>query len=260
MTEAKTRRGNIAMRQDFSRSNIAEGFDVYGSDESKIGTVGQVFDDYFKMDTGFLGLGEDYYVPFSSIARVTVDRVYLSIAKDRLKSMGWHDRPSARTETSRSEREFAETGTRGGGMEFEGRERTIPLREEELEVERRSRQAGEVRISKDVEEERKRMDVPYSKEEVHVERRPASGQTTGGEIGEGETIRVPVSEEEVDISKRTVTKEELAIDKDKVEGQKRVEETLRREVPRVEKEGDIHSKEESSLSDEERRRRERGPF
>ena len=61
----------------------------------------------------------------------------------------------------------------------------------------------------------------------------------------------------LDVEKRTVTREELVVDKDRVEGEKRVEGTVRREVPRVETEGDVENLD--TLSEEERRRRrERG--
>ncbi len=89
----------------------------------------------------------------------------------------------------------------GAGTEEELR---VPLAEEELVAEKRTRQAGEVRIRKDVVTERREIPVEVTREEVHVERTPVEGgEARGGEARfEGGTISVPVHEEEVEIRKR----------------------------------------------------------
>lgn len=244
---------------------IQQNYSVYGRDDQKIGTVGEVQGDYFKMDTGFLGLGTDYFVPIDAVTDVRDDRVYINATKDQLSSLGWESKPTGRTSTGsfRQDSDFA-TGstTRESGLRSDTGERSMPLRGEELEVNRRQREAGEVTVSKSVEEEKRRVDVPYTKEEVYVEQRPASGNTPAGEIREGEEISVPVREEEIDISKRPVTRGEVVIGKNQVTEEKSVEETLRREVPHVEKSGNVREVDErtskDSLTEEERRRRERG--
>jgi hypothetical protein len=45
------------------------------------------------VDTGFLGLGKDLYIPASAISDVTADRIYLNVDKDRLDDLGWDRRP-----------------------------------------------------------------------------------------------------------------------------------------------------------------------
>jgi uncharacterized protein (TIGR02271 family) len=62
---------------------------------------------------------------------------------------------------------------------------------------------------------------------------PASGEASEGEIGEDEVV-VPVTEEEVVVSKRPVAKEEVRIRKDVVEDTEVVEEDVRREEVEVE--------------------------
>src|SRR5699024_1810077 len=54
--------------------------------------------------------------------------------------------------------------------ETEG-ERTVELREERLKVDKEEAKAGEVRVSKHVDEVETSVDVPVKEEEVYVERR-----------------------------------------------------------------------------------------
>jgi hypothetical protein len=49
---------------------------------------------YFKVDTGFLGLGKDLFIPASHIREVTADGVLLDVDKDQVDRMGWDQRPA----------------------------------------------------------------------------------------------------------------------------------------------------------------------
>ena len=94
--------------QFFTR--ITKGMNVYDYDGDKVGTVGEIYQPTavgstaattarptgqacLKVDTGFLGLGKDLFVPASGISDVTGDRVILTVDKDRLDEMGWDRRP-----------------------------------------------------------------------------------------------------------------------------------------------------------------------
>jgi len=99
-------------------SDIHDGMDVYDRDGDKIGTIRHVFSSptsgtttsfsptntsgmlggtmprgVFQVDTGFLGLGKDYYIPFNSVTGATGDRVMLDVDKDNLDQTGWDRRP-----------------------------------------------------------------------------------------------------------------------------------------------------------------------
>ena len=100
--------------------------------------------------------------------------------------------------------------------------------EEELAAGTREREAGEVRVQKNVRTDRESIEVPTRHEEVSVERVPLSGEASEAEIGEDE-VSVPVTEEEVVVSKKPVVKEEVRIKKDVVEDTQVVEEDVRRE-------------------------------
>jgi uncharacterized protein (TIGR02271 family) len=115
----------------------------------------------------------------------------------------------------------------------------IQVREEELHAQKRPVETGEVRVHKEVHTEHKTIDVPVEREEVVIERRPVHGQVAAGELREGEEIRIPVREEQVDVSKRAVVKEEVEVGKRVVQDTERVSGDVRKEEVRVEREGDV---------------------
>lgn len=112
--------------------------------------------------------------------------------------------------------------------------------EEELQAEKVQRQAGAVRIEKDVVEEQRTLEVPVTHEEVHVRSvsvdRAATG--TGDAFQEG-VIEVPLMEQDVVTRKEVRVAEELEIDKTTVQETERVSDTVRREVVNIEEVGDV---------------------
>lgn len=115
-------------------------------------------------------------------------------------------------------------------------ERRIPIREEELRTGKRTREAGEVTVHKDVVEQPVHEDVSLTREGVRIQRRPVREAMTGNvePIREGETIRVPLTEEEVVVEKRPVVKEEVVITKERETHSHPVDETIKKEQVRVE--------------------------
>src|SRR5215204_5020166 len=106
--------------------------------------------------------------------------------------------------------------------------------EEELVAGTREREAGQVKVSKQVHTEREQLKVPKRREEVSVERVPVEGrEASEAEIGEDE-ISMPVVEEEVVADKRPVVKEEIRVRKDVVQDEELVEEDVRREEVDIE--------------------------
>jgi len=107
--------------------------------------------------------------------------------------------------------------------------------EEEIRVETREREAGEMRVRKRVHTERERLTVPKKRVEVSVERVPVEGVVPEGDEAatapqiEEEEIVVPVVEEVIVVEKRPVVKEEIRIRKRVVEEVEVVEEDVRRE-------------------------------
>ncbi|GIO86314.1 hypothetical protein J25TS5_32460 [Paenibacillus faecis] len=120
-------------------------------------------------------------------------------------------------------------------------ERRMPLREEQLDISKRREPAGEVNLRKEVVEEQQTIDVPVSREEVVVEKKvvpETAGEAMGeGPIGTGETIRIPVSEERVEVTKRPVVTGEVEVHKREVQDTEQVRDTLRREEARLDRTG-----------------------
>lgn len=130
----------------------------------------------------------------------------------------------------------------GRGMETGATEQRVTLSEEELAVGTRQVQAGEVEIDKHVETRHVAESVPVMHEEAVVERRPITDSMAarGATIGEEETIRVPLTQEEVVAETRTVAKEELVVRTNQVTETETVEADLRRERAEVHREGETH--------------------
>ncbi len=130
----------------------------------------------------------------------------------------------------------------GRGIETGAGEQRMTLSEEELDVGTRQVRAGEVEIDKHVETRHVSENVPVMHEEAVVERRPITDPMSarGATIGEDETIRVPLTQEEVVAETRTVAREELVVRTNQVTETDTVEADLRRERADVHREGETH--------------------
>ncbi|HZG73810.1 MAG TPA: YsnF/AvaK domain-containing protein [Chondromyces sp.] len=136
-------------------------------------------------------------------------------------------------------------------------EKTVRLREEQLNVDKETVQTGEVRVDKEVVEEEQSVNVPVSREEVYIERRPVSDTAAFDEaastLEDGESIRIPVTEERVEVSKRPVVNEEIVIGKRKVEENEIVKETVKREEAHIDRTGKANLTGDETYLDEDDR-------
>ncbi|MEH7491703.1 YsnF/AvaK domain-containing protein [Neobacillus niacini] len=122
------------------------------------------------------------------------------------------------------------------------KQQSLELREEQLDVNKQRVQTGEVEVKKDVVEEQKTVNVPVTHDEVYVERRSVDNTEADADttipIGDEETIRVPIVEEKVEVTKKPVVAEELVIGKKQVTETQQVTENIKREEAKVTQEGD----------------------
>ncbi len=118
-------------------------------------------------------------------------------------------------------------------------QRVLRLREEQLNVQKQRVQTGEVGVRKEVVSEQKTVNVPVTHEEVYIERRPVTDATVDDAtpIGTGESIRVPVSEEKVNVNKETVVTGEVSLGKRAVQENQQVTDTVKREEARLDRSG-----------------------
>ena len=133
------------------------------------------------------------------------------------------------------------------------RDGKLELRQEELDVTKNKVKTGEVTLSKEVVEEEKHVDVPVMHEEVVIERKALDHEPSDTPISSGETIHIPVSEEKVDVGKHTVVTGEVSAHKREIEDTKTINETLRKEEARIDKDGDATLASDDAQTDEETR-------
>jgi uncharacterized protein (TIGR02271 family) len=114
----------------------------------------------------------------------------------------------------------------------------LVLSEEELAIGKRQVAAGEVGVHKTVETRHVHEEVPLRHEEVEIERRPITDgySAAGATIGEDQDIRVQLHAEEAVVEKRVVPTEEIVVRKREVETTEMVDTTLRREHAEVDRE------------------------
>jgi uncharacterized protein (TIGR02271 family) len=125
-----------------------------------------------------------------------------------------------------------------GSMRNEESDR-VTAYEEKLHVQKQAVEKGQVNVRKEVHTEHKTIDVPVQREEVVIERRAPTGDTTGSIEGHQE-IHIPVREEQVNVEKIPVAKEEVVVGKRKIQDTERVQETLRKEEIKVDADPSIH--------------------
>jgi uncharacterized protein (TIGR02271 family) len=173
--------------------------DVYSEDGEKLGKIVERKGDRFLVEKGLFFPKASVFV-LDDIADIRGDDIYLRYGRAHLADDdAWMTRN--------------QTATSGADLDDE-EELRVPLAEEELEIGKTVRDIGEVRVHKRVIREQKQVTVPVMREEVRVERVPAAntGALPDDAFEEG-TISVPVREEEVEIRKRPVVKEEVRVGK-----------------------------------------------
>jgi len=120
----------------------------------------------------------------------------------------------------------------------EGNELRVPLMEEEVVVQKATKETGAVRIHKNVVEEERQVTVPLRREEVIVERTPINRSATAMPADahpfEDQRFAIPVHEEEFELIKRPVVKEEVCVRRVSHEEQRAATATVRHEELEVE--------------------------
>jgi uncharacterized protein (TIGR02271 family) len=183
------------------RTRIREGAVVYGADGEKLGKVRACDTNGFVIEKG-LFFPKDILARYDDVADVDDDGIRMVYSKDAFSSQseGREDEPRHGLKERLEEDEDVR----------------VPIAEERLDVSKHDRQAGEVRLRKDVETEHRTIDVPVVKERVHVERIPGERRATPDEGDFRQTTAsMPVREEEVEIHKRPVVKEVVRLRKER---------------------------------------------
>lgn len=217
---------------------VGYGWEVVGADGEKIGDVSQIQPHYLSVEKGFL-FKEDVFIPTSAISRVHDETVFLSLTQDQIENEDWTREPEMTAwhrETARHNEEWRAEQMDLGRTDTGDRFR-IPLAEEQLDVHTRDVERGRVHVHKDVVTEEQSVDVPLREEEVRVERHDVRSGEYSGDVApdafQEQDIEIPIRGEEAEVTKRARVREEVDISKDVTERTERVSDTVRREEVHV---------------------------
>lgn len=226
-------------------TEVGYGWDVVGSDGEKIGSIEEIQPHYITVEKGFL-FKDDIYIPTSVISGVRDETVYLSVTKDQIENEDYQREPEM-TDYHREAAQYNEQVRTDRTRRGDTADRMhIPLSEEQLEVSKRDVQRGNVQIHKDVVEEEQSVNVPLREEEVRVERHAVSdarGDVSADAFQE-QDIEVPIRGEEADVTKRARVREEVDVSKDVRERNEEVRDTVRREEVHVDHDDTVREERE----------------
>jgi len=171
---------------------IPEGTDVVGADGDKVGKVVAAETSYIVVEKGFF-FPTDYYIPTSAINNFDGDKVYLTVTKDEALNQGWDQQLTTDPLDTTYDSTYA--GSAGTGTAFEG-----------------DRLAGVTPTGLADDVDMAATDTTLRDRGVYNDTmRAATGVT------DGETLRVPVHEEELTATKRSVERGQVRVDKRVVE-------------------------------------------
>ena len=257
-----------------SITSIQPGWDVIGSDGSKVGDVAEVAPNYLLVTKGTIFV-KDIYIPTSAIESLDDGRVHLNVPKDGIEDLGWDEPPTGQwtsgsegvpsAEGATDQYAYTETDQAGATQtidtsagsyaqpetSYEQPQTTdtdnlrVQRVEEDLAAQKTQAEVGEVVVRKDVVEEQQTLDVPVMREEVQVRSsvvdRPAD-QIGTDDLQGGETLRIPIREEQVQVTKQPRVVEELEIEKVATQETEQVSDTVRREQVHVEEGGQTRNR------------------
>lgn len=116
----------------------------------------------------------------------------------------------------------------------------LQLHKEELEINKNKIETASVQVYKKIYTEEKKISVPVTREELIIEKKNINDH------GKIETIRIPLSEERIQITKHPVILENVEIYKNEIEEIVHINEILKEEKARIETTGDIQVLEEDN--------------
>jgi len=113
----------------------------------------------------------------------------------------------------------------------------LQLHEEELDISKKWIKTGEVSIHKEVFTEEKTITIPVTHEELIIEKKVLATENPDQTGEHTEIIRIPISEERIEVIKHPTVLEDVAIYKRQFQETKSVTETLKKEKVHIETTG-----------------------
>ena len=197
-----------------------------GSGDEDLGEVQEVGSNYVLVQKGLLNK-EKFYIPKDKVENYDGDKLRFRITEAEVQSKYMGDSPPS----------SLTTGTQSTADRTKVGETTVPVTEERLGVSK-SQSTKEATITKTPVTETKTIEVPVTHEEISVERRPVSGttsttSTSDRPVESEQEIRVPLKQEQVQVTKQPYVKEEVVVKKKPVTETKTVSDQVTSEEVRV---------------------------
>lgn len=231
------------MHHDSQR--IGRGWAVFDSRDEKVGDVADIGSSWLLVQKGLIFV-KDLYIPLEAVKEVDEanQAAYLDVAKDEMDALGWDQPPS---EADRIDAVTTTGDTLRGSATADPSLATddaarVRLHEEDLQARTRREQTGEVGVRKRVVEQEQELEVPVQHDELEVRRVRVDREASPSDAAftdDGDTIRVPMTAETVEVDKQARVVEEIEIRKRPVTERQRVRDTVRREEVEVDREGDV---------------------
>jgi uncharacterized protein (TIGR02271 family) len=231
---------------------IPEGTDVVGSDGDKVGKVVAAESSYIVVEKGFF-FPTDYYIPVSAINNFDGDKVYLTVSKDEALNQGWDQQLTTEPLDSTYDTAYAGSvgtstaleGDRLAGVTPTGLADDVDMAATDTTIRDSGVYNDTTRATTDV-TDGDTLRIPVHEEELTATTRPVErGQVRVDKrvVEEERAIDVPISEERVTITRRAVDREargdDLAFQEDTIEIPLRSEEVDVQKRDRVVEEIDI---------------------
>ena len=115
---------------------------------------------------------------------------------------------------------------------------TLQLHEEQLELIKNWVQTNDVNIRKEVITEKKNIVVPIIREELVIEKKSITPENSGTVKSVSDMLRIPISEEHIEVIKHPVRLEDVSIYKRRFQELRHIEETLKKEKINVKTTGE----------------------
>lgn len=108
---------------------------------------------------------------------------------------------------------------------------SVQIRKEQLDIAKKLIQTGEVKIYKESSVQQRTFTVPITCEELVIEKKDLS--TASGIIAPIESIRILLSEDQVEFTKHKIALEDVSIYKQQIDDIKHIEATLKHEESKI---------------------------
>ena len=189
---------------------LRQGMDVVGSDDSKVGDVDRLEGDYVVVKKGFF-FPKDYYIPTSAFTTVDADKAYLNVTKDDALNQGWDTAPTGSTTgyDTTAYANDANTGTTDTVYDDNlTRTGAGAGYDDTARTDQRTTDNTNLRTGTAADTDTIR--VPLSEEELTATKRSVDRGAVNIQknvVSEEQSLDVPTTEEEVHVSRRTVDRD-----------------------------------------------------